>query len=80
MSSATTTDASLPSAISTQLPFIGGTNKTVDPLVCTALKQWFNSLNGNTWIMRTGWDSSDMSTCCSWYNVHCNSIGQVLKV
>ncbi|KAI8875565.1 hypothetical protein K501DRAFT_338640 [Backusella circina FSU 941] len=56
------------------------TPRNVSPEVCQALKQWYNSMNGNSWVIRTGWDSANMSSCCSWYSVHCNNIGQVLKV
>lgn len=74
-----TVDTSLPTSVESELP-APHVNQTVNPLVCQALKQWYNSLNGNSWIVRTGWDSADMTTCCSWFNVHCNSIGQVLRV
>lgn len=70
-------DTAQPTAIETSLPAV---NRTVSPTVCQNLQQLYKALNGNTWIVRTGWDSTDMSTCCSWYNVHCNSIGQVLKL
>lgn len=53
---------------------------TVNPLACTALQKLYTTLNGNAWVVKTGWDSTDMNTCCNWYNVHCNSFGQVLKV
>lgn len=66
-----------PTSIESEIPTV---NKTVNPIVCQNLQQLYKSLNGNAWIVRTGWDSTDMSTCCSWYNVHCNTIGQVLKL
>jgi hypothetical protein len=75
----TATDNTLPTAVESELPAVAA-NKTVDPLVCQALQQWYKSLNGNTWVVRTGWDSTDMTTCCSWFNVRCNKIGQVLRV
>jgi hypothetical protein len=76
-----TTDNSTSTDNSTIIePPVAGGNKTVNPLVCTALQKWYQSLNGNGWIVKTGWDSSNMSTCCSWFNVHCSGIGQVIKV
>lgn len=74
-----TTNSTLPAIVGSELPAPSG-NKTVNPAVCSALQKLYSSLNGNSWIVKTGWDSTDMSTCCSWFNVHCNGIGQVLKM
>jgi hypothetical protein len=75
----TSVDNTLPTSVESELPQVP-VNRTVNPLVCQALQQWYNSLNGNSWIIRTGWDSTDMTSCCSWFNVRCNNIGQVLRV
>lgn len=76
-STATSDETAQPTSIESEIPTV---NKTVNPIVCQNLQQLYKSLNGNAWIVRTGWDSTDMSTCCSWYNVHCNTIGHVLKM
>lgn len=80
-----TDDASLPAPTDTDNSTIidqpvPAANRTVNPAVCSALSKWYQSLNGNGWIVKTGWDSTDMTTCCSWYNVHCSAVGQVIKV
>ncbi|KAG0775969.1 hypothetical protein G6F22_012918 [Rhizopus arrhizus] len=74
-SSTVESESSIPTA--THKPYIP---PTVKPSVCHALQTWYNSLNGKGWIVSTGWDSSNMTSCCTWYNVHCNSVGKVLKV
>ncbi|KAG1038227.1 hypothetical protein G6F43_012721 [Rhizopus delemar] len=63
--------------VATHTPYVP---PTVSPSVCKALQNWYNSLNGKNWLVSSGWDSSNMTSCCDWYSVHCNSIGKVLKV
>ncbi|KAL0073771.1 hypothetical protein J3Q64DRAFT_1842543 [Phycomyces blakesleeanus] len=62
--------------LSTVIPL----NSIVSEATCSALSQWYKELGGTNWKTKTGWESTNMTSCCSWYNVHCSKFGQVDKI
>ncbi|KAJ2956346.1 hypothetical protein NQZ79_g7784 [Umbelopsis isabellina] len=47
---------------------------------CSALQQWYKDLGGPQWLVSTGWNNLDMTTCCSWTKVTCNKVGGIEKI
>ncbi|ORX93965.1 L domain-like protein [Basidiobolus meristosporus CBS 931.73] len=44
---------------------------------CSTLKTIYSNMNGPNWLNKTGWESQDASSCCSWFGVSCNNGGRV---
>ncbi|PRP82404.1 hypothetical protein PROFUN_10180 [Planoprotostelium fungivorum] len=54
------------------LVFCGGMAQfTTYPVVSTALKDLYDSTNGQRWKNNTGWNTGDTNYCAGWYGVEC---------
>ncbi|RUP48211.1 hypothetical protein BC936DRAFT_144829 [Jimgerdemannia flammicorona] len=47
---------------------------------CNTLQQLWTQMNGSSWLVYNGWDSTNANStmsCCSWVKVTCNIVGVV---
>ncbi|OZJ01860.1 hypothetical protein BZG36_05152 [Bifiguratus adelaidae] len=47
---------------------------------CFALQTLYQPLGGSGWFNNTGWTSTDMMSCCTWFGVGCDRLGAVLRL